>query len=157
MASAISSARLRRAVSWTPTSPPRATTGDRSGLCLPSAPQRSPCCSPSLSDRHDSSCRAHDDTGQFRRALPCARRDRRRPGCTLPPRPRSRISNRWPELHALEADDDILQMYLTGHEGLLRQYTEAKTYRLLKTPLSARKLTPVSLQIIRPSQTYDVC
>jgi len=35
--------------------------------------------------------------------------------------------NRWPELHALGASDDILQMYLNGHEGLLRQYTEAKT------------------------------
>ena len=35
--------------------------------------------------------------------------------------------NRWPELHALGAGDDILQMYSTGHEGLLRQYTEAKT------------------------------
>jgi hypothetical protein len=35
--------------------------------------------------------------------------------------------NRWPELHALGASDDILQMYLKGHEGLLRQYTEAKT------------------------------
>ena len=35
--------------------------------------------------------------------------------------------NRWPELHALGASDDILQMYLKGHEGLLRQYTEART------------------------------
>ena len=35
--------------------------------------------------------------------------------------------NRWPELHALGAGDDILRMYSTGHEGLLRQYTEAKT------------------------------
>jgi hypothetical protein len=35
--------------------------------------------------------------------------------------------NRWPELHALGASDDILQMYVKGHEGLLRQYTEAKT------------------------------
>jgi hypothetical protein len=35
--------------------------------------------------------------------------------------------NRWPELHALGADDAILQMYVKGHEGLLRQYTEAKT------------------------------
>ena len=35
--------------------------------------------------------------------------------------------NRWPELHALGASDDILQMYLKGHEGLLRQYAEAKT------------------------------
>jgi hypothetical protein len=35
--------------------------------------------------------------------------------------------NRWPELHALGADDDILQLYLTGWEGMLRQYSEAKT------------------------------
>ncbi len=35
--------------------------------------------------------------------------------------------NRWPELHALGASDDILRMYLEGHEGLLRQYTEART------------------------------
>jgi hypothetical protein len=35
--------------------------------------------------------------------------------------------NRWPELHALGASDDVLQMYLKGHEELLRQYTEAKT------------------------------
>ena len=35
--------------------------------------------------------------------------------------------NRWPELHALGASDDVLQMYLEGHEGLLQQYTEAKT------------------------------
>ena len=35
--------------------------------------------------------------------------------------------NRWPELHALGAGDAILQMYSKGHEGLLRQYTEART------------------------------
>jgi hypothetical protein len=35
--------------------------------------------------------------------------------------------NHWPELHALGAGDDILQMFSKGHEGLLRQYTEAKT------------------------------
>jgi hypothetical protein len=35
--------------------------------------------------------------------------------------------NRWPELHALGAGDEILEMYSKGHEGLLRQYTEAKT------------------------------
>ena len=35
--------------------------------------------------------------------------------------------NRWPELHALGASDDILAMYTKGHEGLLTQYTEAKT------------------------------
>ena len=35
--------------------------------------------------------------------------------------------NRWPELHALGADDDILRMYAKGHDGLIRQYTEART------------------------------
>jgi hypothetical protein len=35
--------------------------------------------------------------------------------------------NRWPELHALGADDEILKMYLTGWEGMTRQYSEAKT------------------------------
>src|SRR5262245_33181628 len=35
--------------------------------------------------------------------------------------------NRWPELHALGASDEILDLYTRGHEGLLRQYTEAKT------------------------------
>src|SRR5262245_22129055 len=35
--------------------------------------------------------------------------------------------NHWPELHALGASDEILQMYLKGHEGLVKQYTEAKT------------------------------
>jgi len=35
--------------------------------------------------------------------------------------------NRWPELHALGSSDDILQLYLKGHEGLLQQYAEAKT------------------------------
>jgi hypothetical protein len=35
--------------------------------------------------------------------------------------------NRWPELHALGAADEILQLYSKGHEGLLKQYTEAKT------------------------------
>ena len=35
--------------------------------------------------------------------------------------------NRWPELHALGAGDAILQMYSRAHEGLLRQYTEART------------------------------
>ena len=33
----------------------------------------------------------------------------------------------WPELHALGASDEIKEMYLKGHEGLIRQYTEAKT------------------------------
>jgi hypothetical protein len=35
--------------------------------------------------------------------------------------------NRWPELHALGASDEILQMFLEGHDGLIRQYTEART------------------------------
>jgi hypothetical protein len=35
--------------------------------------------------------------------------------------------NHWPELHALGASDEVLQMYLKGHEGLLEQYTKAKT------------------------------
>ena len=35
--------------------------------------------------------------------------------------------NRWPELHALGAEDGVLGMYLKGHEGMLRQYSEAKT------------------------------
>ena len=35
--------------------------------------------------------------------------------------------NRWPELHALGASDEILRMYSKGHEGLLKQYTEART------------------------------
>ena len=35
--------------------------------------------------------------------------------------------NRWPELHALGAADDVLQMYSKGHEGLIKQYTEART------------------------------
>jgi hypothetical protein len=35
--------------------------------------------------------------------------------------------NRWPELHALGAADDVLRMFSTGHEGLIAQYTQAKT------------------------------
>ena len=35
--------------------------------------------------------------------------------------------NHWPELYALGASDEILRMYMTGHEGLVRQYSEAKT------------------------------
>jgi hypothetical protein len=35
--------------------------------------------------------------------------------------------NRWPELHALGASDEILQMFSKGHEGLLKQYAEART------------------------------
>jgi len=35
--------------------------------------------------------------------------------------------NRWPELHALGANDEILRMYSRGHDGLIKQYTEART------------------------------
>ena len=35
--------------------------------------------------------------------------------------------NRWPELHALGGDDEILRTYLTAWEGMTRQYSEAKT------------------------------
>src|SRR5499427_8911033 len=35
--------------------------------------------------------------------------------------------NRWPELHALGAGDEIQRMYSRGHDGLIRQYTEART------------------------------
>ena len=35
--------------------------------------------------------------------------------------------NRWPELHALGADDEILKRYLAAFEGMTRQYSEAKT------------------------------
>ena len=35
--------------------------------------------------------------------------------------------NRWPELHALGAGDEIRQMFVGGHDGLIRQYTEART------------------------------
>jgi hypothetical protein len=35
--------------------------------------------------------------------------------------------NHWPELHALGASDDVLQMFLKGHDGLIEQYTAAKT------------------------------
>lgn len=33
----------------------------------------------------------------------------------------------WPELHALGASDEIIQLYLKTWEGMIRQYTEAKT------------------------------
>jgi len=39
--------------------------------------------------------------------------------------------NHWPELHALGASDEIVQMYLKGHEGMIRQYSEAKTTKLV--------------------------
>ena len=35
--------------------------------------------------------------------------------------------NGWPELHALGASDDVLRMFMTGHEGLIKQYSEART------------------------------
>jgi len=35
--------------------------------------------------------------------------------------------NRWPELHALGATDDILRMFTQGHDGLIKQYTDART------------------------------
>jgi hypothetical protein len=35
--------------------------------------------------------------------------------------------NRWPELHALGAGDDVLLMFVKGHEGLLKQYAQART------------------------------
>lgn len=41
--------------------------------------------------------------------------------------------NGWPELHALGADDEVLRLYLRGHEGLIKQYTEART---VETPIA---------------------
>lgn len=41
--------------------------------------------------------------------------------------------NGWPELHALGADDVVRRLYEDGHEGLLRQYTEART---VETPVA---------------------
>jgi len=35
--------------------------------------------------------------------------------------------NRWPELHALGADDAILEIYLKAWDGMTRQYSEART------------------------------
>jgi hypothetical protein len=35
--------------------------------------------------------------------------------------------NHWPELHALGASDDVLRMFVKGHDGLIEQYTAAKT------------------------------
>jgi len=35
--------------------------------------------------------------------------------------------NRWPELHALGADDVIRERYLKAFEGMTRQYSDAKT------------------------------
>ena len=33
----------------------------------------------------------------------------------------------WPELHALGGDDEVLRLYMQGLDGMLRQYTEART------------------------------
>ena len=41
--------------------------------------------------------------------------------------------NGWPELHALGGDDEIKRLYLRGHEGMIKQYTEAKT---VETPIA---------------------
>lgn len=41
--------------------------------------------------------------------------------------------NGWPELHALGAADEILRLYTQGHEGLIRQYTQART---VETPIA---------------------
>jgi len=38
--------------------------------------------------------------------------------------------NHWPELHALGASDEVLQMYMKGNEGMIAQYTEAKTVQV---------------------------
>ncbi len=35
--------------------------------------------------------------------------------------------NGWPELHALGGDEGIRELFIKGHEGLIRQYTEART------------------------------
>src|SRR5215467_11397279 len=35
--------------------------------------------------------------------------------------------NHWPEFHALGGSDEILRLYLKGVDGMIRQYTEAKT------------------------------
>jgi len=41
--------------------------------------------------------------------------------------------NGWPELHALGADDEIRRLFLMGHEGMIKQYTEART---TETPIA---------------------
>jgi hypothetical protein len=41
--------------------------------------------------------------------------------------------NSWPELHALGADDEIKRLFLKGHDGLIKQYTEART---VETPIA---------------------
>jgi hypothetical protein len=41
--------------------------------------------------------------------------------------------NGWPELHALGGSDEIQKLYFRGHEGLIKQYTEART---TETPIA---------------------
>jgi hypothetical protein len=41
--------------------------------------------------------------------------------------------NGWPELHALGAEDEIKRLFLQGHEGLIKQYSEART---VETPIA---------------------
>ena len=41
--------------------------------------------------------------------------------------------NRWPELHALGADDDIRQMFLKGHEGLLKQSNYDSVHKIIRS------------------------
>ncbi len=41
--------------------------------------------------------------------------------------------NGWPELHALGAGDEIRRLFVLGHEGLLKQYTAART---TETPIA---------------------
>src|SRR5687767_15985038 len=41
--------------------------------------------------------------------------------------------NGWPELHALGGSDEIQKLYVRGHEGLIKQYTEART---VETPIA---------------------
>src|SRR5204862_7761191 len=33
----------------------------------------------------------------------------------------------WPELHALGASDEVLRLYMKGLDGMIQQYTRAKT------------------------------
>lgn len=35
--------------------------------------------------------------------------------------------NRWPEFHAMGADDELLRLYMKANDGMIKQYTEAKT------------------------------
>jgi hypothetical protein len=58
--------------------------------------------------------------------------------------------NRWPELHALGADDAVMEMYLKGWEGMLRQYSEAKTRDV---PAGPRGMYVCSSRAIRNTST----